>query len=86
MQTEWRSARQENSGNAEGPRNCREGTGKGKGRIKQERRRNREAVATHADDPGGTELQRETNQRSSRVSTFKHCKTQQKPYTFFLLM
>jgi len=68
---EWRSARQETSGNAKGSRICREGNGEGKGGIEQERRRNRKAVAAHADDTGGTELQGETNQRTSRVSHFK---------------
>lgn len=67
--TEWWSAGQEISGNAKGSRNFRERVGKGEGRIEQELCRNRKATATRADDSGGTKLQGETDQRTSRVST-----------------
>lgn len=66
--TEWWSARQEISGNAKGSRSCRKGFGKGEGRIEQKLCRNRKATAARADDSGGTKLQGETDQRSSRVS------------------
>lgn len=68
MRTEWRCAGQEISGNAKGARDCREGFGKSEGRIGQECRRDREAIAARADDTGRTKLQGETDQRSSRVS------------------
>lgn len=68
MLIEWWSAGQEISGIAKGARDCREGSGKSEGRIKQKRCRNREVTAISADDPRGTEYQRETDQRPSRVS------------------
>lgn len=68
MRAEWRSAGQEISRNAKGARGCRKRIGKSEGRIGQERRRDREAIAARADDTGGAKLQGETDQRSSRVS------------------
>lgn len=65
---EWRSAGQEISRNAKGSRNCREGFGKSERRIRQECRRDREAIAAGSDDTGGAKLQGKTDQRSSRVS------------------